>query len=112
MNNVEQEDHMEKVINLLYDIEEKANRIISRTEEQKNSKRREIDHELSLFESSLMDETNKQIQVLQNQADEELELERKALIDDCTKQIEQLESNFTMNHDALVERVFQNIIGA
>lgn len=103
---------MEKVINLLYDIEEKANRIISRTDEQKNAKRREIDHELSLFESSLTDETNKQIQVLQEQADIELELERKALIDDCANQIEQLETTFTTNHDALVERVFQNIIGA
>ena len=105
-------NHMEKVINLLYDIEEKANRIISRTDEQKNAERREIDHELSLFESSLTDETNKKIQFLQNQADKELELERKALIDDCAKQIEQLETTFTMNHDALLEHVFQNIIGA
>ncbi|WP_455716826.1 hypothetical protein [Anaerosporobacter sp.] len=103
---------MEKVINLLYDIEEKANRIISRTDDQKNAKRREIDHELSVFENSLAEETNKQIQALQDQADKELELERKALIDDCEKQIEELETTFTMNHDALVERVFQNIIGA
>lgn len=103
---------MEKVINLLYDIEEKANRIISRTDDQKNAKRREIDDELSIYESSLSDETNKQIQVLQDQADKELELERKALIDDCAKQMEQLETTFTMNHDAFVERVFQNIIGA
>lgn len=102
---------MEKVINLLYDIEKKADRIISRTDEQKNAKRREIDQELSLFESLLMEETNKQIQVLQNQADQELELEKKVLIDDCSKQIEQLETIFTSNHDVLVERVFKNIIG-
>ena len=101
---------MEKVINLLYDIEKKADRIISRTDEQKNAKRREIDRELSKFESSLMEETNKQIQILQNQADKEFELEKKALIDDCTKQLEQLELTYTSNHDALVERVFQNII--
>lgn len=103
---------MEKVLNLLYDIEEKANRIVSRTNEQKNAKRREIEQELSLFENSLTEETNKQIQVLQDEADKELELERKALIDDCAKQLENLETTFTMNHDAFVERVFQNIIGA
>jgi hypothetical protein len=103
---------MEKVINLLYDIEEKANRIISRTDDQKNAKRREIDDELSTYESSLSVETNKQIQVLQDQADKELELEKKALIDDCAKQLEHLETTFTMNHDAFVEHVFQNIIGA
>ncbi|WP_167957644.1 hypothetical protein [Anaerosporobacter faecicola] len=103
---------MEKVINLLYDIEEKANRIISRTDEQKNSKRREIDHELSEFETSLMDETNEKIQLLQKQADQELESEKKALIDDCAKQMDELENTFTKNHDALVEHVLQNIIGA
>lgn len=103
---------MEKVINLLYDIEEKANRIISRTDEQKNAKRREIDNELSLFEESLTKETNKKIQDLQDQADKDLELERKALIEDCAKQMEQLENSFSLNHDAFVEHVFQNIIGA
>lgn len=103
---------MEKVINLLYDIEEKANRIISRTDDQKNAKRREIDQELSVFENALADETNKKIQFLQDQADKDLELERKALIDDCTKQIEQIENTFNMNHGAFLERVFQNIIGA
>lgn len=103
---------MEKVINLLYDIEEKANRIISRTDEQKKNKCREIDNELALFESSLTEETNNKIQALQRKADQELELERKALINDYNEQINQIETSFNINHDAIVENVFHNIIGA
>jgi len=102
---------MEKVLNLLYDIEEKANRIISRTEEQKKNKRREIDQELALFESSLTEETNEKIQALQTKADQELELEKKALLDDCSKQLIELETSFNTNHDAYVEQIFNNIIG-
>jgi hypothetical protein len=103
---------MEKVINLLYDIEQKANLIISRTDEQKAKKRLEIEKEVSLLEKKIMDETNKKIANLQAQVNKELENERKALLDDYTKQEEQLLITYQSNHDALMEEVFHHIVGA
>lgn len=103
---------MEKVINLLYDIEEKANRIISRTDEQKKAKRKEIDEALAMFEKSLNEDTNKKVQAIQNNANNELEKEKKALLESFAAQEQQLNDRFNKKHDAFVEHVFSNIIGA
>lgn len=103
---------MEKVINLLYDIEEKANRIISRTDEQKKAKRKELDNALLKFEESLKEETNKKIQSIQNNANCELEKEKKALLENYANQERQLNTIFEEKHDTFVEHVFSNIIGA
>lgn len=101
---------MEKVINLLADIEEKAARIIDRSTEEKSRLYELLTKDLEKLDNDIASDTCKKLSDLQDSMNEELAVERQSLIDDCDKQLQDLDANFSTNHDALVDRVFQRII--
>ena len=101
---------MEKVINVLYEIEEKANRILNRATEQKHKLYEQLNSDLTELESNITSDTNKKIECMKAKMQYELDTEKAALIKDCEKQVQSLESNFNAKHDDYVESVFQRII--
>ena len=101
---------MEKVIGLLFDIEKKANQIIERANVEKNELYEESELQISQMEASIAEENNAKINALMTQAEKEIELEKQQLIDSSEKQLREIEQNYAINHDCLVNKVFQTII--
>lgn len=103
---------MEKVINLLYDIEEKANHIVNRASEEKISLQDAFDKSLNQLDQSIDADNAAKLNLLKAQVDKELAKEKQFFIDDCNKQIADMEANYKQNHEALVNKVFQSLISA
>ncbi len=101
---------MEKVINLLYDIEEKANQIVIRANEEKVSLYKKLERDLAQLDQEIADENSAKLEILKTQADKELTLEKQSLIDDCNKQLSNMETYYKKNHDSLVDKIMQEII--
>lgn len=103
---------MEKIITLLSEIEEKADNILGSTSNKKEHLYNELEEELKLLDDQIMDDTNKKLNVLKSEINQSLYDERNKLIDDCKTHLQKLEDDFTVNHNALVDKVFDAIIGA
>lgn len=101
---------MERVINHLFDIEKKANQIIERANAEKTELLEDNEKAIAKMEAEIADETNMKIKVMNDQAENEIEKEKQLLIDKSNKQLTDLETNYTKNHDDLVDKVFKTII--
>jgi F0F1-type ATP synthase membrane subunit b/b' len=101
---------MEKVISLLFDIERKANQIIERANVEKNELYEDNEKTIAQMEAKIAEENNLKINSIMEQAEKEIEQEKQQLIESSDKQLKDLEMNYKQNHDALVNKVFQNII--
>lgn len=100
---------MEKVINVLYEIEERANRILDRTAEQKTQLYQQLNEDLAKLESDIKAQTNSKLTIMRNAMETEITTERTALMNDCNQQLLSMENNFLTNKDQLVQKVFQHI---
>ncbi|SHO54245.1 hypothetical protein [Anaerocolumna xylanovorans] len=101
---------MENVIGLLHDIEEKANLIIARANDEKVKLQEALKNDLEKLDKDVADSTNAKLLVLKNQVNKELAAEKEAITKDWEKQISDLEANYTRNHDFYVEKIMQEII--
>lgn len=101
---------MEKVINLLYDIEEKANQIVKRASEEKVRLSEALEKDLEKLDQTIDAENAAKLSALKAQADKDLLNEKQSLIDDCNKQLSEMETCYEHNHSSLVDKVFQSII--
>ena len=103
---------MEEVINLLYDIEEKATQIVNRANEEKVSLHDALEKNMELLDQTIATENATKLSILQAKVDLELTQEKQALIEDCNKQLVNLEAHYKKDHDALVDEIFQGLIKA
>ncbi|MGN6714800.1 hypothetical protein SAMN02745136_02244 [Anaerocolumna jejuensis DSM 15929] len=101
---------MENVIGLLHDIEEKANLIIARANDEKVKLHEALKNDLEKLDKDVADSTNAKLLVLKNQVSKELAAEKEAITKDWEKQLADLEANYTMNHDMYVDKIIQEII--
>jgi hypothetical protein len=101
---------MENVIGLLHDIEEKANLIIARANDEKVKLHEALKNDLDKLDKDVADSTNAKLLVLKNQVTKELAAEKEAITKDWEKQLADLESNYAGNHDLYVNRIMQEII--
>lgn len=98
------------MINLLSEIEEKANEIMKRANEEKLDLYKKLEDDMNRLDNSIAADKADKIFALQAQINNELAEEQQALINDCNKQLEQMESQYEHNHDALVDKVFHSLI--
>ena len=103
---------MEEVINLLYDIEEKATQIVNRANEEKVTLHDALMKNMELLDQEVATENANKLSVLQAKVDLELTQEKQALIKDCNKQLVNLETHYKKDHDALVNEIFQGLVKA
>jgi hypothetical protein len=101
---------MENVIDLLHDIEEKANQIIKRANEEKVKLQETLKNDIAKLDKEITDDTNAKLLVLKTQMDKDLSTEKQALIDDCNKQLSDMEKSFIQNHNSLVNGIIQQIV--
>jgi len=104
------EVYMEKVIDLLSEIEEKADQIIKRAGEEKNKLYQELEQNMKSFDKSIEEERTSKLAALKQQADSALEKERQALIEDCNKQINHIETYYKDNYDALADNILKKLL--
>lgn len=104
------EVYMEKVIDLLSEIEEKADQIIKRASEEKNKLYQELEQNMKSFDKSIEEERTSKLAALKQQADSALEKERQSLIEDCNKQISHIETYYKDNHDALADNILKKLL--
>ncbi len=101
---------MEKVINVLYEIEEKANTILERSNKEKTRLYEKMNIDIEHLKAEIKKSTDQQLSILKSNMEKEILEERFILLDNCNKQLSDMEKNFNDNHDALVDKVFQRII--
>jgi superfamily II DNA or RNA helicase len=103
---------MEKVLNYLNEIEEKANRIIERADDEKLVLQKDLDQRILDLEKYISDENKKKLDELQNELNKDLDNEITKLKMESKKQLEELETYFNTNHVTFVDTLFQKIVGA
>ncbi|MDO5291148.1 MAG: hypothetical protein Q4F05_00220 [bacterium] len=101
---------MEKVINVLSEIEDKATTILDRTQDQKQQLYEQLNKDLAKLDSDIKADTASKIDRMQEDMEQDIEKERLALISDCQKQLASLQQTFDKDHNALVNKVFAQII--
>jgi vacuolar-type H+-ATPase subunit H len=101
---------MERVIGLLFEIEEKANQIIERANSEKTELFEENEKAIQEMEKKIADENNAKINLIITQAEKDLEQEKQQLIENSNKQLKELEAKYMINHDVMVDKVFESII--
>lgn len=101
---------MEKVISLLFDIEQKANQIIERANAEKTELFEENEKLIAQMESQIAEENSTKINALTSQAEQDIEKEKQQLIENSERQLKELELHYLNDHDILVQKVFNNII--
>lgn len=103
---------MEKVINLLYDIEEKANQIVKRANEEKSKLHEKLQKDMEALDKKLADDNTLKLEILKIQAGKELNQEMQALTGDCLKHITFMEENYQKNHTELTDKIVKEIISS
>lgn len=101
---------MEKIIQYLYDIEEKADVIVKRASEEKKRLNLSLETQILEYNESVLKERTTKIDLLKSKVHEDLEKELSLLNEDCNKQINNMEQYFNLHQNELIEKLFQNII--
>jgi len=101
---------MEKVINLLNDIETKADKILNRVSDNKAKLNEEMNQKMKSFDSKIQIETNEKLEILRKKANMEVEAELSSIKKEQEEYIKNLEDNFNENCNKYAEEIFQKII--
>ena len=101
---------MEKVINLLYEIEEKADKILNRTSDDKAKLNNELNAKIKAFDEELEKETTRKLGNLRHQMDAEVSNELAQLKQNTTSHLENLEKNFKEHGNDYADEIFNRII--
>lgn len=101
---------MEKIIQYLYDIEEKADLIVKRASDENKRLSASLETKIRDYNESILKERTSKIDLLKSKVQEDLAKELSLLNVDCNKQIETMELYFKDHHMELVDKVFLNII--
>ena len=96
---------MEKVINLLNDIETKADKILSRVSDDKARLTEEANQKMKSFDSKVQIETNEKLTALRAKANQEVELELSKI-----KNLRQLDANFETDCEKYADQIFNRIL--
>ncbi len=102
---------MKEVINLLYDIEEKANAIIDQTSLEKKALHEQLLKDIESSDSEINAATRDKIKSLQEKMSGEIKEEHKQMISNYETLLTNLSANFEKNQENFVEDLFQKIIG-
>lgn len=101
---------MEKVINLLDDIETKAGKILSRVSDDKAKLSEESNQKMKSFEAKVQKETEQKLAALRAKADQEVEAELSKIRQEQKHYLEQLDANFDTNCEQYVSQIVKHIL--
>ncbi len=101
---------MERTINRIFEIEEKARVIIDRTNKQKARLYDEFEQELTNMEKKIAEANAAKIKDYKTRIDKELREEESILIQKSDRQRKELDELYANQHNDLVNQVFESII--
>lgn len=101
---------MEKVLNLLNDIETKADKILSRVSDDKARLTEEMNQKMKSFDSKVQIETNERLDALRKKADQEVKAELAKLKTEQEDYLSKLDKNFDVTCEQYANDIFAHII--
>lgn len=101
---------MERIIKQLIDIEEKANQILIRANEEKARLNETFEDEVLNMEKEIAEENAKRINALKVQVNNELEKEREAMMIRSKDQLRKLEEHFKADFKSIVDGIYESIL--
>lgn len=101
---------MERTIERLLEIEEKAALIINRANDEKIRLHDEFEIELDRMEKDINMDNDEKIHEFQVKIDKELDNEKKQLTLKSEKQLKELDELYQKSHESIAQKVFQDII--
>lgn len=101
---------MERVINLLHDIEEKANQIVKRANEEKVWLNDRLQKDMEKLDREISEVNAKKLKLLKDGIDKELNLEKQSLMEESIRQLAQMDVAYQDKHSRLAQEIFQEII--
>lgn len=102
---------MEKVINVLYEIEKKANGIVDNTAEKKEKIYENYQKELTVLDEKMEKASKEKIEQLRIEINTEIDREHQVLVKSLNEKLKQMEADYHKNHDKLVDAVLAKITG-
>ncbi len=101
---------MENVINLLSDIETKANKILSRVSDDKARLNDESHQMMKNFENKVKRDTELKLQMIRSKADQEMQAELSKLKKEQEHYLKQLDDNFDANCEQYASQIVERIL--
>ena len=101
---------MEKVINLLNDIETKADKILGRVSDEKNKLNEESNQKMKAFEAKVKKDTDKKLAAIRNNAELELTAELSKLKQEHEVFLKQLDEDFDTNCEQYASQIVDRIL--
>ena len=102
---------MERTIGRIFEIDEKAKLIIDRANEEKIRLHDEFEEDIAKLEEEINNENAKKIHEYQIDAEKDLENEKNTLTLRSEKQLLDMDELYKSSHIAIVDKVFEGIIG-
>lgn len=103
---------MDKVIETIFTIEERATRLMEVTSNEKKALAEENAKKMAEFEAEVAENTKKQIETLQAQLKEESEKELDELTAKTNQKLSDIDSYYEANHEAIARKLFNSIINS
>jgi ABC-type phosphate transport system auxiliary subunit len=100
---------LEKTINRLYDVEEKANQILMTVNEEKEKLKIHYQKKQKEFDEQIAQESKNKLNALKSQVEKEFLKEADHINQNFHKQLKTLEGKHKEEHDNLVEQIFFKI---
>ncbi len=101
---------MEKTINKIFEIEEKAKIIIERANQEKLRMHDEFEETLAKMEKEISNKNAAKVSEFKSGIEKELENEKKQLIKKSEKQLADMDEQYQKNREELINRIFDSIL--
>lgn len=101
---------MEKVINLLNDIETKADKILSRVADDKARLNEELNQIMKSFDSKVQIETDEKLNALRQESNQAVEQKLLKIKQEQNEYLQRLDEDFDDNCEQYANEIFDRII--
>ena len=102
---------MKQVLDTLFEIEEKANRILENVTKEKIRMDQQLRKDKKTLDEKLKKNLEQEIEQMEKKMEMEIEPDRLQLYEKSNEQLQKIEMNFRDNREQIVEDIFQKIIG-
>lgn len=101
---------MERIVSVLNDIDDKADKIIAAAASVKASMYEEHLRKVSEYEASLLSETDSKLLEIKKEKETALDQKKQQIDETCSVRLKEMKDNYDQNHDVIVDNIFNRII--
>ena len=101
---------MEKIVDTLTQINEKAEKILSDANGYKLKMQKQLEADIKEYEEKLNEKTAKELEDAASENNRSFEEKKEAIYKESQAMIDSMEDNYNKNHDTLVNDIFNKVI--